>query len=58
MQPNYFEHYSLLVASIHILLSESISSSELRMAGALLNHFYAEYQTMYGMNFLCAMNLM
>ena len=35
--------------SIHILLSESISCSELRMTGALLNHFYAEYQN--SMNF-------
>ena len=58
MPPNYFEHYSLLVASIHILLSESISSSELQIADALLHQFYAEYENMYGMIFSVHLHLM
>ena len=47
MAPNYIEHYSLLVASIHILMSESISSSELQIADAFLHQFCAEYENMY-----------
>lgn len=46
----YFTHYSLLVAAMHILLSECITPSELRRAELYIHRFYEMFATLYGMD--------
>ena len=44
----YYTHYCLLVAALHILLSSSISGTDLQRARAYLDRFYKEFATLYG----------
>ena len=46
----YFNHYSLLVLSIFILLSNNISQTELQVAESCLHHFYEDYSSLFGMH--------
>ena len=47
--PNkYFEHYVLLVGSIHILMSDDISDFDIQLAECCLNHFYIQFSDLYG----------
>lgn len=46
-ESGYFEHYLLLVAGMHILVSDSISQSELNLAEKFLNLFYLHYSDLY-----------
>jgi hypothetical protein len=53
----YFRHYSLLVASIHILTSDSIISDDLDAAEDWLKKFYKEYEELYGMSGIISLQL-
>lgn len=44
----FFTHYTLLVAALHILLSTSISQSNLRRATRYLDRFYENFSALYG----------
>ncbi len=44
----YFHHYSLLVASLHILSSDSIYPDDLETARDFLDRFYLQYGELYG----------
>lgn len=44
----YLTHYSLLVAAMHILLSESVSINSLQRAEQYLLRFYEMYSSLYG----------
>ena len=48
LDPKYFEHYCLLVSSLHILLSEVITENMLRLAQTCLQTFYEQYSGYYG----------
>lgn len=49
LPPVYFRHYSLLVAAIHILSSNSINHEEVDSAEEWLKKFYQQYEELYGM---------
>lgn len=53
----YFKHFSLLVASIHILTSENISSVDLERCQEWLKAFYAKYTELYGMIIIIAIGI-
>ena len=44
----YFTHYSLVVAAIHLLLSETITDTMLHKAEQYLNRFYEMFAALYG----------
>ena len=44
----YLQHYSLLVAAMHLLSSDCISNENLSSVDEMLLRFYEEYGTMYG----------
>ena len=47
--PNeYLEHLSLLVCSVHFLLSDKITPDMLRKAKEMLESFYLKFQCLYG----------
>lgn len=48
----HFKHYSLLVASMHILTSDNISVEDLDAAEGWLKKFYMEYEDLYGMYYV------
>lgn len=45
----YLQHLSLLIASLHILLSDSISSVDLSNVERFLKEFYVKLPQLYGM---------
>ena len=45
----YLSHYALLVSSVHILLSDAITSSDLDNVHFFLERFYEQYVQLYGM---------
>lgn len=45
----FFTHYSLLVAGMHILLSDSVTEDSIHQAEVYLLRFYQMYSTLYGM---------
>lgn len=44
----YFSHYALLVASIHILTSDSVAVEDLNSTEVWLTKFYKDYMEYYG----------
>lgn len=44
----FFDHYGLLVRSVHILDSDNISPEELDQAANWLKKFYQQYKNLYG----------
>ena len=48
LQPVYFAHYSLLVASLHMLSSHCVSTSDMDAAEMYLNTFYRSSVLLYG----------
>lgn len=44
----YYDHLSLLVGSVHILLSTEIHQSQLRSADMMLDDFYTRAPILYG----------
>lgn len=48
MSPTYLTHYALLVAAIHILGGDHISSEDLQLARNFLDRFYQQLQDLYG----------
>ena len=56
LPPDYIKHLSLLVTSMHILLSDSISSSQLELANLMLIRFYELSPELYDAN-LCSFNM-
>lgn len=44
----YFKHYSLLVGSVHILMSDHISLNDLEVSKRWLNTFYKDFMELYG----------
>ena len=53
--PLYWHHHSLLVTSMHILLQEELSSTEIQIAEKLLWNFYKLMPELYGES-SCTMN--
>ncbi len=49
LPPVYFAHYSLLVASLHMLSSHYVSKSDMNAAEVYLNTFYRSSVLLYGM---------
>lgn len=45
---DYLQHYGLLVGAVYILLSDSISVSQLDFAEQSLTKFYEEMASLYG----------
>lgn len=45
----YLQHLSLLIASLHILLSDNISSRDLSNVQGYLKEFYIKLPQLYGM---------
>ena len=45
----YFTHYSLLVAAMHLLLSDVVTDAMLHKSEQYLNRFYGMFATLYGM---------
>lgn len=48
LPPLYLHHYALLVCALHILLKESISSSQIDAAEAMLSDFVTLLPELYG----------
>lgn len=55
LPPDYVKHLSLLVTPMHILLSTSITSSQLEMANLMLVRFYELLPDLYDVN-MCTSN--
>ncbi|XP_057321287.1 uncharacterized protein LOC130665052 [Microplitis mediator] len=56
MQPEYLEHFSLLVAGISILNFDSITDANVNMTSNLLNKFVREFELKYGLK-NCSINI-
>ena len=52
----YFQHYCLLVGSLHILLGEKITKPMLQAAEIALQQFYEEWPMHYGTASLCSIS--
>ena len=50
----YFTHYSLVVAAVHLLLSDTITEAMLNKAEQYLNRFYEMFAALYGKYSLCS----
>lgn len=48
LRDEHFEHYCLLVGSLHILLSEQITNEMLNLAERCLDQFCLQHQALYG----------
>lgn len=49
MQGEYFDHFSLFIAGISLLNSESITHENVNKASNLLHKFVREFEVMYGL---------
>lgn len=47
LEPKYFQHWMLLVISMHILLSERITNDDLKAADIMLKCFVRDFGTLY-----------
>ena len=52
LPPAYFAHYSLLVASLHMLSSHCVSTSDVDAAEVYLDTFYRSSVLLYG-RYIC-----
>ena len=48
LQDPYFTHYALLVAAMHVFLSDDISQSEFRWAEICIHRFCRNFADLYG----------
>ena len=51
LQEPYFSHFCYLVAGVHIVMSDAISSTDLSNAQLCFEKFYSEMSTLYGTRF-------
>lgn len=56
MQPVYYEHFSLFVAGISLLNSDSISNIDVNVASNILHKFVSEFEVLYGVK-NCSINV-
>ena len=48
LREKYVVHFALLVEGTHILLGDDITTTDLDVAGTLLETFYKDFASLYG----------